>query len=524
MKLKNYSTGLFLVCGLILIVVGVPRLVLNSWIVYSEYLFFSALFLFFLATAFSYKTILDLFKMRTTKYGLNMGTMVALGFVLYFCLNLFAFRYDKSIDITSAKLNSLSLQSLEILDSLKEDVEFRVYFQGKAHANQNMALKTLFKKYTRESNKVKPRFIDAHKDPASVQYLSRDDQGKIVVFVQKGERKERVRAPVSEEAITSALFRLSQTDSKKIYFLTGHGERSINASAVSGVGISLLAKGLRGKGLSLEELNLIQKQDIPKDAAMVAILGPKKALLKREVLTLKDYLLEGGRLLLASDPSQQDNLNELSRMVGIKNEKKYLLTTQTIAGADAMSVLGQEFDSENPITSGLAEDSITLFYEASALIREKSQFKISGMVRTPEVVIPVKSLITYKKEIKGKKPQRAVVAMTVMGSFGEAAHNDHNHGDSLDVKEKEFFVAVFGDSDFLTDIYLDTGFNRDLALNTFAQIVGKSNLVSIRPREAADTKLVLTQARSAFVVIFPILIPLILLIIASILWFRKRGA
>lgn len=521
MNLKNYSTGLFLVCGLILILVGVPRLVLDSWIIYSEYLFFAALVLFLLATAFSYKSILEFFTMRTTKYGMNMGTLIVLGMVLYFCFNLFAFRYDKSIDITSSKLNSLSLQSLEILDSLKEDVEFRVYFQGKAHVNQNMALKGLFKKYTRESSKIKSKFIDAHKDPESVKYLTRADQGKMVLFVKQGERKERVKVPVSEESLTSALFRLAQTDARKIYFLTGHGERSINTSAVSGVGVSMLADSLRGKGLSVDELNLLQAQKVPKDAAMVAILGPKKSLLKREVLTLKEYLIDGGRLLLASDPSQKSNLNEISRMVGIRNENNYLLATQTVAGADAMSVIGQEFDLKNPITEKMDKNAITLFYEASGLKREKTKFDVSAMVLTPEIVIPVQSLTSYKAEIKDKKPIRAVVAMTAKGSFGLEKHKGHDHSSE---EQDAFSVAVFGDSDFLTDIYLDTGFNRDLALNTFAQLAGQVNLVSIRPRKANDTKLVLTKSKSAFVVIFPILIPLILLIIATILWFRKRGA
>ncbi len=76
MKLENYSKGLFLFCGIILILVGVPRLLLGDWVIYSEYLFFTALVLFCIATAFSYKNILDFFSMRTTKYGMNMGTLV----------------------------------------------------------------------------------------------------------------------------------------------------------------------------------------------------------------------------------------------------------------------------------------------------------------------------------------------------------------------------------------------------------------------------------------------------------------
>ncbi len=516
MKLENYSKGLFLFCGFILIIIGVPRLFLNDWIIYSEYLFFTALVLFFGAMVFSYKIILEFFSMRTTKYGMNMGTLMLLGFVLYVCTNFFAFRYDKSVDITKDKINSLSLQSLEILDSLDTNVEFKVYYQGKAHAGQNIGLKLLFKKYLRESSKIKTFFVDAHKDPTSSQVLKREDQGKIVVFLKQGGRIERVREPVGEETITSALFRLKQTDSKKVYFLTGHGERNLKKPLQEGDGVFLLADSLRAKGLVIKELNLLQFSQVPKDAAMVAILGPKKALLQKEILSLKKYIAHGGKLLLASDPSQKSNLNELSKDVGIISKKNFLLATQTVTGADALSVLGQEFDRSNLITKDIDENAITLFYEASSLKKEDSKFRISEMVKTPPIIIPVQNLENYQTEVKGKKPEAAVVAMTVTGTFKD----DHEEGD----EQPMFLVAVFGDSDFMTDTYFDIGFNKDLALNTFAYLLGETNLISIRPRTATNTKLVLTTANSAFVLIFPILIPLVLLIIAAILWFRKRGA
>ncbi len=520
MKLENYSKGLFLFCGLILIVIGVPRLFLNDWVMYSEYLFFIALVLFFGAMAFSYKIILEFFSMRTTKYGMNMGTLMLLGVVLYICINFFVFRYDKSIDITGGKINSLSLQSLEVLDSLGTEVEFKVYYQGKVHGSQNIGLKLLFKKYLRESSKIKTFFVDAHKDPTSSQVLKREDKGKVVVFLKQGGRTERVREPIGEETITSALFRLGRADSKVIYFLTGHGERSIKKAPEEGNGVFLLGDSLRAKGLIIKELNLLQAQKIPEDAGMIAILGPKKALLQKEILKLKEYIVHGGRLLLASDPSQQGNLNELSKGVGITIQKNFLLATQTVAGADAMSVLGQDFDQSNPITQDIDENAITLFYEATGLKKEGSKFSISEMVKTPPVIIPVQNLENYQVEVQGKKPEAVTVAMTVKGTFkNDSSEHDHGEGEG-----SMFLLAVFGDSDFMTDAYFQIGFNKDLALNTFAKLLGETNLISIRPRAITDTKFVLTTANSAFVLIFPILIPLVFLVIAAIVWFRKRGA
>ena len=522
MRLENYSKGLLLFSGLMLILIGVPRLLLNAWLPYSEYLFLVALILFLAAGAFSYKLILDIFSMRTTKYGLNMGTLIGLGFLLYICVNFMAFRYDKSVDVTREKLNSLSLQSLELLDALKEPVEFKVYYQGKAHAQLNMGLRLLFKKYKRESSKIKTNFVDAHKDPASGAVLKREDKGKLAVFVKKGTKTERVREPIGEESLTSALFRINQNEAKKLYFLTGHGERPLVPNNSPGESIKFLADALNDKGFEVKALSLSDKLSVPKDAALVAVVGPRKALLDKEVFALKNYLKEGGRLLLTADPTYpQKTVRELSSLVGVEIEENFLLSTQTVAGGDSLSVLGRDFDKNHEITSVLDENAITLYYESGSLKGLKKGYQVKNLVKTLHVVIPVNDLQNYQVEVQGKRPESASVMMLSEGEFAGASHDGHNHGEEED---QSFKAVIVADSDFLSDVYFETGFNKDLALNTFAYLTGQDKLISIRPRLAKNTKLIMTTSNSAFVLIFPVLIPLLLLICSVVLWFRGRGA
>lgn len=520
--MEKYSKGLLLFSGLLLILIGVPRLILNSWLPFSQYAFYLASLMFLFGMAVHYKTILAFFTMRTTKYGLNMGTLIVLGLLLFVCVNFFAFRYDKSIDITRDKLNSLSLQSLEVLDNLKTDVTLKVYFQGAAHKSQNMGLRMLFKKYQRESSKIKTNFVDAHKDPLASQVLTRADKGKLVVFAVRGEKNERVKEPIDEESITSALFRLEQTETQKIYFLSGHGERSALKSGQPGEDAVFLSEALEDKGFKVESLNISDQESLPKDMSLLVVLGPKKELLESEVSLVQDYLLEGGRLMLALDPSSPlVTYANLASSVGIKLDKVTLLSTQTVAGGDSLSVLGRDFDNVHPVTKVLDKNAITLFYESGALeATEKSRFKISSLVATLPVVIPVSNLENYQIEVQGKEPSSAVVAMISEGSFDDADHSGHDHGED----EAEFRVGVFADSDFVSDVYFETGFNKDLALNALAYLAGKDELISIRPRTAKNTKLILTTTNSAFVLIIPILIPLVLLIFAVVLWFRRRGA
>lgn len=526
MNLHKTSKILLFCCGLILIIVGVPRLVLQTWLPYSNYLFYSCLALFALSILFNYRYILSFFTMKTTKYGLNMGTMVLLGTVLFVGANFLGARYDKSVDITSEGLNSLSLQSKEVLDNLESKISFVVYHQGDVHKNQNIAYKLLFKKYLRETEKIETEFVDAHKDPSSKDLLESSDRGKTVLFVKRGDKLERVKEPIDEDTLTSAIYRLTKSSRKKIYFITGHGEREKNANQ-EGSSISTLVEELNEKGFETSTLNFLDIKKIPDDASMVALIGPKKSLLDYEAAMLKDYISEkSGRVFVSIDSGSEFETANVFNEYGFDFKKNYILTTQPVAGGDALHIAAQDFNEESLITSKLKNNAITLFNEASELeILEStgSQIQVSPLVTSLPTMIPVSDLKNYKAEVEGQNPKAVLLGLL---SEGEADHTKHDHEEKpLNENENTTFkVIAFGDSDFMTDLYINTGFNKDLALSSFAYLTGEEDLISIQPKEASNTQLILTSTYSAFIIIFPILIPLISLIFSSILWFRKRSA
>lgn len=525
MNIEKTAKIILFISGILLILVGVPRLILNAWIPYSQYVFYVVLVLILIATLMSYKSIIEILSLKSTKHGLNMGTLILLGLVLYIFVNFFAFRYDKSFDITKQKLNSISQQSVDILKNLKEKVSLNVYYQGDVHKNEIIGLKILFKKYQAESNQINYKLINAYKDLSAAQVLKREDKGKIVIIASNGKMSQRVSEPIEEESITSAIYRLNQTSFKTIYFLTGHGERQTQTDTDQqqglGYGIGLLIESLNAKGIKTEVLNLGTSTKIPEDAALVAIIGPKKDLIDSEFQILKSYLTSGGRLFVAVDPSNGTNYNQLTELMGVRVDKNYLLTTQTVAGADALTVLGQNFPYKE-IAKDLEANAITLFYESSSVnVVQGNSYKQDVVVGTNPIVIPVNDIQNYKTEVQGKESDSYNIG--IISSYNKESEHNHDDADSVENHENSK-LAVFGDSDFLSDVYISTGFNKDLALNTFAYMVDAKDLISIRPKTADETKVILTTLNSIFLIFVPVLSPLILLLTAAILWFRRRSA
>jgi hypothetical protein len=86
-----------------------------------------------------------------------------------------------------------------------------------------------------------------------------------------------------------------------VYFLTGHGEYPIEGG--SDQSYTKLATTLKGKNYTVSTLNLLATIQIPQDASVVVIDGPKKPLSDAEVSLLDAYIKNGGSVVVMEDPT-----------------------------------------------------------------------------------------------------------------------------------------------------------------------------------------------------------------------------
>jgi ABC-type uncharacterized transport system involved in gliding motility auxiliary subunit len=83
---------------------------------------------------------------------------------------------------------------------------------------------------------------------------------------------------------------------------------------------------------------------------------------------------------------------------------------------------------------------------------------------------------------------------------------------------------VFGDSDFVSNSYLNLQGNGDLFLGSVNWLAEEGNLVSIRPKDAKSEPLLLTRANQQLVFWLPVVIlPAIILLIGALVLVRRRS-
>jgi len=503
---------LFLISGLSIVAFLVTRFLLNGfhpglWIPLGLFL------LSFIGAIWSDRSIyLDFLTMKTTKHGMNMGAMILSVLVMLGAINFVSLRHYKTFDFSLAQLNSLSDQSIKIIQGLDSDLKIIFFYkEGAEGAQQNRkAFQTLVKRYQDVSAKVSLDFVEVNKRPDLAEQYGVNKGGGIVFVEYKG-KKNRIER-IEEQEITGAIIKATREKEKVAYLITGHGEGSLEDTKDTS-GLSQLKSLLEGNRYQLKALPLATKPEIPKDADVVFIIGPKQSFLDIELKVLEKYMQEGGNLFVAVDPTVEHGLNALLDKVGVKLSNNYVITVmQTALGrmADPSATPGSEFSSTNSITKVFGKNEYILFRMPQGI--EKGNIP-QGVIFEDLVKAAGENSFGYpnsKFEGDGTKGPFTLVA-GVKGKWPGGT--------------KDFQMVVAGDSDFLNNQMLYRNLNRDLILNATLTLAKEENMVSITPKEISATELTLTDNKFyIFIFAFIIPLPLLMLLASGLLWYRRRNA
>ncbi len=475
------------------------------------------------ALYFERRIIGEFLTTKTTQNGMSTGTMILVVLLSLIAVNFLGVRYNKSVDITSEGINSLSEESLQILKKMDGDLSFKTFYNGDKDAAQVAGLKMSFDKYRRAYKSFKSSFVDAYSDPEAVKYLDAEDANQLVVVIEKEDRFEKIKAPFSEENITSALVRLTQKETKKIYFLTGHGEKSISNDQQGGV--AEFVGALKNRGTTIEELNLFTEEGgIPKDASLLVIMAPTKSLVENEIQQIKQWAEDGGPLLLVSEVSTNSNLSEITKSWGVSFKQGVAMVEQRSQMYSPYQIVTNEFSTTSPITDQFDRKSLALFFQAGAIQAVKTPgFTFDKLVTVTSYVVNSAEELQMVKE--GKIKSASETLLLELKSAKAMGHAGHNHGGaSPEVNKKNLHVILAADSDFLSNGVIAQVFNRDLAMNAVSALVGMKEALNIRPKTPKATQMMMSSIQSNIAVVLLCLAPFLMFIIALVLWFRKRGA
>jgi ABC-type uncharacterized transport system involved in gliding motility auxiliary subunit len=510
-----------------------------EWIQYSWYAAMAGLVLVLLYMASQWREVSQTFSHRQTRLGTIAATSVVLVLGILVALNYLASRRNHRWDLTAGKQFSVADQTRNILQKLDAPVKVLVFDK----ASNFDTFRDRLDEYEYLSNrKLTAEYVDPVKDPVRANQHKVQSFGT-AVFTYK-DRTETV-VGTDEQQLTNTLIKVLSGAQRTVYFLQGHGEHDTAGSEREGY--STIYQALGTENYKTDTLALAQKPEVPADATVLVIAGPRTDLLQGEVDPIKQYLDRGGKLLVMLDPPDKVGQAPLANLVallkdwGIEAGTDVVVDTSGVGqllGANEVTPVAVRYPAHpiverfrvitayplarsiRPVQGGTNGRTAQTFVESSP--------QSWGETNTTDLFAQKPIGFDKDKDVQGPVSLAAAVSVAAPKPPAAAAPELKPASDSKtpasDAPKPETRVAAIGDSDFASNGWLGVQGNRDLFLNTVSWLSQQENLISIRPRDPEDRRLTLSaQAQRNVALLAWLGIPGAIFALGIFGWTRRRG-
>ncbi len=448
-------------------------------------------------------------------------------------------RYVYLSDWTLNHQNSLNNMSLTLLKKMLEPIEITSYTNNK---KTQQAIRTLIKRYQNNKPDIHLKFVDPDQDPEKTRALNISIEGEMLIRYEG--RQENV-TQLSEQDISNTLYRLLRANKRRLFFIQGHGERHPNQDA--NFDLSQLSRHLSKQGFLIDTINLAKEKSIPDEVAILVIAGPRLAFLPFELKLIINYIDAGGHLLWLADPLKVSSnhpmhgLLPLAKHLGIEFIDGVVVdpsTEQYDIERPDYAIITQY--PQHPINEGFS--SITLFPQAAGIERlptflrnnklnvpqsspSLQAFNISAFLMTIEQswieTSPLKEHLHFSDLLDVMGPITIGMALNRPLTFATEQSTTEQSKTEQSIKEQR--IVIIGDGDFLSNTFIGNAGNLTLGLNIFNWLSHDEQFMNIPTRIKDDIILDLSPIQLSLLgSFFLVFIPSLLLLIGSLIWFKRR--
>ncbi len=436
-------------------------------------------------------------------------------------------RYVYVSDWTNNHQNSLNNRSVTLLEKLVGPIDI-ISYTNNQHTRQ--AIRTLMKRYQQNKADITLRFIDPNQDPEKTRALNLSVDGEMLIHYEG--RQENL-TQLSEQDISNTLYRLLRANARKLLFIQGHGERSPKQDA--NFDLSQFSRHLSKQGFLIDSLNLAQEKAIPEDTSLLIIAGPQVALLPAEVTLIINYINTGGHLLWLADPLK---VNRNHSMYGLLPLANYL----GIEFLDGVVVdpNTEHYDIKRPDYAIITQypqhaihegfSSITLFPQVAGIERLPTSLSHYGNNKPQSKQQAFKQsnfLMTIEQSWIETSPLKETLhfsdLLDVMGPITIGVALNRSIESTNEAIAKEQRIVVIGDGDFLSNTFLGNAGNLTLGLNIINWLSHDEQFINIPTAIKEDVILDLSPIQLSLLgSFFLLLVPALLLLSGSLIWFKRR--
>lgn len=536
-------SGLIAVLGLLALLIGFIVTLLLPGIRYAAWGIL-VLGILLLATAFiiDFRRVSRALTGRRGRFGVSTTVITSIFIGIILLVNAISIGNYHRFDVTGLAQFTLTSQTKEFLGKLETPVQvLAFYIPGESIGEYAVNLLEEYQNYT---DQLSLESIDPaeHPDmareygttliPAEYRYpafvFEGEDGRRMVLMPEYCALIEEQIVPVeTEHSFTSAILEVTGTVQRKVYFLTGHGESDIYSD------YSYAREELLDNLFKVETLNLQTTSSIPEDCAALIIAAPQQSLASSEVDIIQRYLESGKQAMVLTNPNPPPEINQLLYSWGVSIEDGTII--------DSSSYVSPNKDT--PLVTG----------ERNYLGFEKTYFPgataiIPHPAFTPNLIQTEEGGIQVIWTSENSQIQIFMLLVTTTDSwlekdsdpFKEPAFNE-----DIDLEGPLFpgfliyapltdetgevvegqgtTLIVTGDSDFTSNEHFYSGNNGDLFLRLTDILTAGTEIISIERKVLTFRRLIVSPEAERFINYSSIgLLPLLVLVVGGVIWWRRR--
>ena len=496
------------------------------------------------------------FSNRKFKMGSFQTIVMILVLVVVIILNILVSRLNFSKDMNSDYLYSLSNDTISYLSKLQDDITIYYLVEDGSEAisaanTKVINVENIVNLYGRNSHiKVEkknpvlyPNFAKEYTDQEITdndvivvnnrtkksQYLSFEkDMIEKGYDVSSGSYQEVPQKLKMESAITSAIQKVTLTNTKKVYVVNDLGTKEL---------VDDFYNLLSNNGMDHEEFSIAQNTEVPEDCDLFVLNSPSKDLTKKEYQYLSSYLKEGGKaMFFLNYTAETPFYDKLLKEYGIIAKDGIVMDPDEYSasyGAGMYMLLMPKVCEENDISADTSMKN-TLAWYSRGLVADK---KVRGsLTMKPLLQTSGKAYLKSIDQLKNEEVEKTdkdesgafAVAMTATDTHAQDTKGE-GHATKLFVCGSAAFTSVpdYASNSLVSIIGNNNYDNRNILVCALSWLVGDAGdqieILNIPDRSLLVDRVTLSDSDVRFwTAALLIVIPMALLLVGFLIWNRRR--
>ena len=480
------------------------------------------------------KSVKSLNRSRRLRHG-TMATVLSVCFVAAVVLvnviaSIVVERFPISLDLTSNKIFELSEESIDYVESLDQDIEVYVLATEEDFSGSNQyynQANTVINKYAQYSDHIHVSYVDIYTDVDFAANYPNETLTYGNILLQCGERYQiltaydlfdvdeqygTIQSSTTEQAMTSAIMSLTDSNPISVVFLTGFGDNNRTDS-------SNLESILTNNGYLVSEINFLS-EEISEDADAVVLCSPTSDLTSDLADTLAQWLEnEGqfGRTMLYFADGSQPSLPVLESVLsewGIGVEPGYLIETDATHVYSSYTYLLAQYE-ENDYVDSASQPILLPNTRALSVLWENNSNRYT------HVLLSTYDSAVVRPENAGEDWQPADEDMQ---SYPVAVLGQRLTYDGTTPLNS--YLAVFGSMDMTNSAFTSMSAlnNGEYVVELLNTLTGKEEGITIVGKEIGTETLGISESQASIIGgFFQFGLPVIVVVIGVTVWIRRRN-